>query len=294
MKEIITSRVCLITGRSRSLHRKNTAVSPVIGTVLIIALVVITIAICTSVFMTNSDVEMPYITGVRISQQENEILITYLNGDPIERDNLKIMVDGFDISSMCTGPDDVFGPGSVLVWDSKAFSVNYVSVVAVNPSTSSEQLIVQKKVDKTGESSIGESAAKVIRMLNENVKIYDNIEDFGPGVWDKKVKKYYVALYGSILTDGNTYWIVNDINGKIYLEDNEGDIFIQVIERILSENQYLAVQVDMIYTIDSSGIINGEVRQGAIGQKGDELYVYRGASPADTFMSGDWIKARTS
>jgi len=285
--------VCLITEMNRCIHRKNDAVSPVIGTVLLIALVVIIIAICASVFMSNSVVETPYITGVSISQQENTILITYLGGDSIEGANLKIMADDFDVSSLCTGLDGIFGPGSVLAWDSKAFSVDYVSVVAVNPSTSSEQLIVQKNVNKDGELSIGESTAKVIKTLNENFKVYGNIEDFGTGVWDKKIRKHYVALYGSILTDGNTYWIVNEINGKIYLEDNDDDNFGQVLKKILAKNQYKVVQVDMIYTIDSSGVINGEVRPGAIGQKGDELYVYRGSSPANTFVSGNWIKART-
>ncbi|HKM41581.1 MAG TPA: type IV pilin [Methanocorpusculum sp.] len=276
--------VCLITERNRCIHRKNDAVSPVIGTVLLIALVVIIIAICASVFMINSVVETPYITGVSISQQENTILITYLGGDSIEGSNLKIMADDFDVSSLCTGLDGVFGPGSVLAWDSKAFSVDYVSVVAVNPSTSSEQLIVQKNVNKDGELSIGESTSKVIKTLNENFKVYGNISDIdGDWIWNENVM-YYVPLDGHILTYGGIYWIVTDRNSKMYKKDIVNKDFTQVIIGIPYK---LQIKVDMIYTIDNSGVINGEVSQGALCQNGNRIYVYKGSNPTHTFWTGD-------
>ena len=235
--------------------------------------------------MSNSVVETPYITGVSISQQGNIILITYLGGDSIEGANLKIMADDFDVSSLCTGLDGVFDPGSVLAWDSKAFSVDYVSVVAVNPSTSSEQLIVQKNVNKDGELSIGESTAKVIKTLNENFKVYGNISDIdGDWIWYERYGKYYVPLDGHILTYDGIYWIVTDRNSKMYKEDIVTKDFTQVIIGIPYK---LQIKVDMIYTIDNSGVINGEVSPGALCQNGDGIYVYKGSNPTHTFGTGN-------
>ena len=127
---------------------KNEGVSPVIGTILLVALTVVLVGIFGAILMGFGMAEPAPILGISIGSQGNMITVTHLNGAELPAGSYKILVDGVDKTAEFGGTVD-FGPGITLSWDSGTEAVGTVSVVYTGTS-GGETVLAQKTIDKAG------------------------------------------------------------------------------------------------------------------------------------------------
>jgi len=199
---------------------KDNAVSPVIGTLLIIALTVVLISISAVVFLGFGMAEPAPILGISIGQQGNIITVTHLNGELLPAGTYKILVDGVDKTAEFGGTGD-FGPGITLTWDSGTEAVGTVSVVHTDTSGKST-VLAQKNIGKAGS---GEGADHQI-LESEGVKyiLLDSLWN-GGGEWDELLDDANESTTGSITLAENkiyydgTYWWARNYHGYVLTAD---------------------------------------------------------------------------
>ena len=127
--------------------------SPVIGTILLVALTIVLIDITGAVLMSFASPEPAPILGIWIVQQGNITTVSHLNGAFLPAGKFKILVDGVDKTAAFGGTGD-FGPGMKLSWDSGTEAVGTVSVVYTSDKGVST-LLADKKIGKTGSGGGG-------------------------------------------------------------------------------------------------------------------------------------------
>lgn len=132
----------------RNVLSKNEGVSPVIGTILLVALTVVLVGIIGAVLMGFGMPEPAPIVGISIGNQGNTITVTQLNGAVLPAGSYTILVDGVDKTAEFGGDVD-FGPGITLSWDSGSEAVGTVSVVYTSDKGVST-LLAEKRIGKAG------------------------------------------------------------------------------------------------------------------------------------------------
>jgi porphobilinogen synthase len=132
---------------------KEDAVSPVIGTILLVALTVVLVGIIGAVLMGFGMAEPAPILGIAIGSQGDMITVTHLNGAELPAGSYKILVDGVDKTASFGGTRD-FGPGITLRWDSGSEAVGTVSVVYTSEKGVST-LLAEKRIGKAGSGGGG-------------------------------------------------------------------------------------------------------------------------------------------
>lgn len=131
---------------------KDNAVSPVIGTILLVAMTVILVGIIGAVLMGFAMAEPAPILGISIGSEGNIITVTQLNGAELQAGSYTILVDGVDKTADFGGTVN-FGPGITLSWDSGTEAVGTVSVVYTGTS-GGETVLAQKNIGKAGSGII--------------------------------------------------------------------------------------------------------------------------------------------
>ncbi len=127
---------------------KNVGVSPVIGTILLVALTVVLVGIIGAVLMGFGMPEPAPIVGISIGNQGNTITVTQLNGAVLPAGSYTTLVDGVDKTAEFGGDVD-FGPGITLSWDSGTEAVGTVSLVYTSDKGVST-LLAEKRIGKAG------------------------------------------------------------------------------------------------------------------------------------------------
>jgi porphobilinogen synthase len=177
---------------------KDDAVSPVIGTILIIALTVVLVSISAVVFLGFGMAEPAPILGISIGQQGNVISVTHLNGAELPAGTYKIIVDGVDKTAEFGGTVN-FGPGITLTWDSGTEAVETVSVVSTSDKGIST-LLAEKTVGKAG--SGGGADPMILLAAGQKYLISDAV--WG-GVW-KNLRDEANATGSITLPNNNVYY----------------------------------------------------------------------------------------
>ena len=182
---------------------KNDAVSPVIGTILLVALTLILVSIVAVVLMGFNAGEPAPILGISIGHEGNIITMTHLNGAVLPAGTYKILVDGVEKDFGATG---IFSPGMTLRWDSGTEKVGTVSVVYTDTSGKST-VLVQKTIGKAGSGVI--SNPKILSAAGQTFLISDAV--WG-GEW-QDIRNQANASSSSITLpnykvycDGESYW----------------------------------------------------------------------------------------
>ena len=274
MNKKISYCTCLLPGGKQFTHRKDDAVSRVITTILVIALVLVIVVICRFV-IPGDNLTSPYINVVGTSQQQT------------------------GISPQFSGAEDIFGQGYVLTWNSSTNTDGYISYVTPPVPPSPAQLFFRNNPDTTNISSNGVITTGVIDKLktycySETREAFEAHHSY----WQMGIEtpvNWVGCLDGCIMksSDGK-YWIGNYGAGQrcIYRADSfSGYTFNQII------NYFCKIQlhVDKIYLLmNDTGKFSEPITVGSLYQnKNGELYIYRGSAPTDTFefTDADWIKA---
>ena len=177
------------------------AVSPVIGTILLVALTVVLVGIIGAVLMGFGMAEPAPILGIAIGSQGNIITVTHLNGAELPAGSYKILVDGVDKTAAFGGTRD-FGPGITLRWDSGTEKVGTVSVVYTSEKGVST-LIAEKRIGKAGSGGGGfEDRYTIInktQWADFLIKAQSDLPDHGK------------LGHGIVYVDNGEYWVsIND------------------------------------------------------------------------------------
>ena len=191
-------------GFSRS---KDEAVSPVIGTILIIALTIVIVGIFASVLLGYNAGEPAPILGISIAQEGNITTLTHLNGEVLTAGSYKILVDGEDKTADFGGTVNL-SPGMTLTWDSGTEAVGTVSVVYMGMN-GGETVLMQKSIGKAGSGGGGGSGGDgfedkytIIKKVNWQAFL-DEVNASHNGVQ---------LGYGIVYIDNGEYWV--SINNK--------------------------------------------------------------------------------
>ena len=196
-------------GFSRS---KDEAVSPVIGTILIIALTIVIVGIFASVLLGYNAGEPAPILGISIGQEGNIITVTHLNGAVLPAGTYKILVDGVEKDFGATG---IFSPGMTLRWDSGTEAVGTVSVVYTG-TDGGETVLMQKTIGKAGSGGSGESGGGGdLSILHANGHTYTLSNYYGQWSEFKEIVSGTISGRstpdrGEILYEDGKYWFVYD------------------------------------------------------------------------------------
>ncbi len=193
---------------------KDNAVSPVIGTILIIALTIVLVSISAVVFLGFDMAEPAPILGISIGQQGNVITVTHLNGEVLPAGTYKILVDGVDKTAEFGGTMD-FGPGIMLSWDSGTEAVGTVSVVYTG-TNGGETVLAQKNIGKAGSEEVVDH--QILEINEVKYSLLDSVWD-GGGEWDELLDEANESTTGSITLAENkiyydgTYWWARNYHG---------------------------------------------------------------------------------
>lgn len=126
---------------------KNDGVSPILGTILILAMTTVFVGIIGAAVVGGFGMAEPApILGATIDQQGNIITISHMKGDLLPGGSYKILVDGVDHTSAFHAKGD-FGPGMMLSWNSGMEPVGRVSIVYTG-KTGATTLLTEKKIGK--------------------------------------------------------------------------------------------------------------------------------------------------
>ncbi|RBQ23268.1 MAG: hypothetical protein ALMCE001_18640 [Methanocorpusculum sp. MCE] len=128
--------------------QKDDAVSPVIGTIFLVALTIVLIGIVGAAMMAYGLPEPAPIAGISIGSQGNTTTVTQMNGAVLPAGSYTILVDGVD-KTAAFGGNVEFGPGITLSWDSGSEAVGTVSVVYTSDKGVST-LLAEKNIGKAG------------------------------------------------------------------------------------------------------------------------------------------------
>lgn len=130
--------------------RKENSISPVIGTVLLVALVVIVVALASAVLigMTGNVGGRPAFTTVDIGLDDSTIYVKHKNGEAVEAGQLRILIDGVDRTKDFSGAENKFDAGSIVKCNAGTFPVDLV--VVAKQDGNSVWLIDSKHIGKGG------------------------------------------------------------------------------------------------------------------------------------------------
>lgn len=205
------------------------AVSPVIGTILLVALTVVLVGIVGAVLMGFGMAEPAPILGIAIGSQGNIITVTHLNGAELPAGSYKILVDGVDKTAAFGGTRD-FGPGITLRWDSGTEKVGTVSVVYTSDKGVST-LIAEKRIGKAGSGGGG---------FEDRYTIINKTQ------WADfliKAQNYDGSLgKGIVYVDNGEYWV--SINDQ-YVTKAQADTNPSIQEYMTSYSDYRLIEIDL-------------------------------------------------
>ena len=230
---------------------KDNAVSPVIGTILLVALTVVLIGVIGAVLIGFSMAEPAPILGISIGQEGNITTLTHLNGEVLPAGSYKILVDGVDETANFSATG-AFSPGMTLTWDSETEAVGTVSLVYTSDKGIST-LLAEKTIGKAGRvGGSGEDDEGETEDENEDDTGDDDTGDDDTGdddtggetggdsfediyTFNKKVdwqvflnevkdsKKNGKSLdYGTVYVDDGEYWVSYG-NQEMKKKDANGD-----------------------------------------------------------------------
>jgi len=193
--------------------QKDNAVSPVIGTIFLVALTIVLIGIVGAVMMFYGIPEPAPILGISIGNQGNIITVTQLNGAVLPAGSYKIYIDSVDKTAAFGGTVD-FGPGVVLRWDSGTEAVGTVYIVYTNEKGFST-LLAEKKIGKEGSTGGSGSGGEVITVVQ---KFEDNYTIITKVNWQTFLDNVNASIsglslgHGIVYVDNGEYWV--SINNK--------------------------------------------------------------------------------
>ncbi len=289
-------------GFSRS---KDEAVSPVIGTILIIALTIVIVGIFASVLLGYNAGEPAPILGISIGQEGNIITVTHLNGAVLPAGTYKILVDGVEKDFGETGD---FRPGMTLRWDSGTETVGTVSVVYTG-TDGGKTMLMQKTIGKAG--SGGDIKILEINGIKFDLSNYwgaeweDIVEEAKnlPSGWNAITLIRHKIYYGE-----GEYWF--NLNDGLRLTKDEANLNPSLSEfNQAHPNKMTHIIITRILTPDNTTngpgtgerTFNADVRpvnKGTLYCSDTKLYLYVGKKPITIFSSGrindgEWIQIGT-
>ncbi len=192
----------------RNVISKNEGVSPVIGTILLVALTVFLVGIIGAVLMGFGMPEPAPIVGISIGSQGNTITVTQLNGSVLPAGSYTILVDGVDKTAEFGGEVD-FGPGVTLSWDSGSEAVGTVSVVYTSDKGVST-LLAQRRIGKAGSGStdfstitVGGNTYQIPEFKGDWITVVNTTKN--------SAATQYLLEKNSTYQYGNECWIVVNI-----------------------------------------------------------------------------------
>ena len=266
-----------------SVSPKEDAVSPVIGTILLVALTVVLVGIIGAVLMGFGMAEPAPILGISIGQQGNIITVTHLNGAELPAGTYTILVDGVDKTTEFGGTVD-FGPGITLSWDSGTEAVGTVSVVYTSDKGVST-LLAEKTIGKAGSGGGGfEDKYTIIHRVNWQTFL-DDVNASSGGL---------SLGHGIVYVDNGEYWV--SINNQYMLKaDAATDPSIQEYVDRYSDNRL--IEIDLSKKIYNSSDMNpadfSDPWKSAPYPTIGSLYEYSGALYMDVItISNQWNPSR--
>lgn len=286
---------------------KDDAVSPVIGTILLVTLTIALVGIFGVVVMSFDPGEPAPILGISIGQQGNIITVTHLNGAELPAGSYKILVDGADKTAEFGGTVN-FTPGMTLQWDSGTEAVGTISVVYTNDKGIST-LLAEKTIGKAG------SGGGDIKILKINGMKFD-LSDYWGGEWKDIVEEAknlpnnwntITLIRHKIYYDDEEYWF--NLNEGLSLRKDEAALDPSLSEfnlNLTQPDQMTHIILTRVLTPDNTTgnpwnderTFNDDVRpvnKGTLYCSEMKLYVYNKDEPSTIFSSGhindgEWIQ----
>ncbi len=273
--------------------QKDDAVSPVIGTILLVALTVVLIGIIGAVLMGFGMAEPTPILGISIGNQGNIITVTHLNGAELPAGSYTILVDGVDKTAEFGGNVD-FGPGITISWDSGTEAVGMVSVVYTSDKGVST-LLAEKTIGKAGSGGgdlrILDIGGSSFNLSNEWGDEWTNIVITAQNLthdWESVLIAPYKVYY-----DGGDYWWVRNSGLRLTKAEADSDPSLDTFTATHS-NELIKIKRDRLLTYDDTefawvGAVKfldavKPVNTGTLFTDGTILYVW--ASDADSTFFG--------
>jgi len=223
-------------GFSRS---KDEAVSPVIGTILIIALTIVIVGIFASVLLGYTAGEPAPILGISIGQEGNIITVTHLNGAVLPAGTYKILVDGVDKTTNFSAAG-TFSPGMTLRWDSGTEAVGTISVVYTSDKGVST-LLADKKIGKAG--SGGEAELGVLVLGGKKYTITSTWEQWTEYKANDDNQNKNIPMNLIFYQDGE-YWYVVQPNYLSKIDAENPDFTIQMFNALYPSNGDVIVNIN--------------------------------------------------
>lgn len=271
------------------------AVSPVIGTILLVALTVVLVGIIGAVLMGFGMAEPAPILGIAIGNQGNIITVTHLNGAELPAGSYKILVDGVDKTAAFGGTRD-FGPGITLRWDSGTEKVGTVSVVYTSDKGVST-LIAEKRIGKAGSGGGG---------FEDRYTIIDGQKKQWAEFLDQVLASPGGLPFGNgnVYIDNGEYWVA--YYGKYMSIENASSR--PTIQNYVDARplEYIFMKIDMSNKIFTEGDITTFDQpwrsppypvRGSLYEYGGFLYICQNAGSTESGWtisrdpnSGDWLK----
>lgn len=279
---------------SSVLCSKNDGVSPIIGTILLVAMTTVFVGIIGAALMGGFGMTEPTpIFGAIIDQQGNTITISHMKGDVLNAADFKIMVDGVDKTANFGATGD-FGPGMMLSWDSGITALGTVSVVYTS-GTGISTIIADKKFGKTAGAFTDRYS--LINGINGTQFVLD-VAAGNPASINLGTNTVYYDMDGS-------YWV--SIGGQTFSQV-EANVLLgtasQATREIYYSNKGL-IKIDLskaiytIYDIDSGNKWKSAPYpvKGSLYENTNSLYMCKVAggtniSPSPT-PNADWVKIAT-
>ncbi|WP_167815654.1 type IV pilin N-terminal domain-containing protein [Methanocorpusculum sp. GPch4] len=216
---------------------KNEGVSPVIGTILLVALTVVLVGIIGAVLMGFGMPEPAPIVGISIGNQGNIITVTQLNGAVLPAGSYTILVDGVDKTAEFGGDVD-FGPGITLSWDSGSEAVGTVSVVYTGTS-GGETVLAQKTIDKAG----SRAELGVLVLGGKKYTITSTWEQWSEYKANDDNQNKNIPMNLIFYQDGE-YWYVVQPNYLSKINAENPDFTIQMFNALYPANGDVIVNID--------------------------------------------------
>jgi len=274
---------------------KNEGVSPVIGTILLVALTVVLIGIIGAVLMGFGMPEPAPIVGISIGNQGNTITVTQLNGAILPAGSYTILVDGVDKTAEFGGDVD-FGPGITLSWDSGTEAVGTVSLVYTSDKGVST-LLAEKRIGKAGG---GGGNIKIIEIGGDSFNLSDEWGDEWTNIvitaqnlthdWESVLIPPYKVYY-----DGGDYWWVRNSGLRLTKAEADLDPSLDTFTAAHS-NDLIKIKRDRLLTYDDTEFawvgtvkfLNAvkPVNTGTLFTNGPNLYVWAHDLDAEYFGPG--------
>ena len=287
-------------GFSRS---KDEAVSPVIGTILIIALTVIIVGIFASALLGYNIAEPAPILGISITQEGNITTLTHLNGEVLTAGSYKILVDGEDKTADFGGTVNL-SPGMTLTWDSGTEAVGTVSVVYMGMN-GGETVLMQKSIGKAG-SGGGSGDIAGIKILDINGVTY-NLSKYWGGVWQDIVEEAKnKANVGDSVDLGNPNNYIYYDNGNYWVATpgailTKADSLESITSSITYHNEHYAqilVYIDTTRTPYTPANMNGQNLKpgidsftlGALRKAANKLYIKIDTTVTRSVDESTWLE----